>query len=302
MAGGVPVAAGTKRRRAGLEPFQQLWSRCRRAIDCDRSAGSTVGPWSERPIATASATGRLGTAASAARATARLNRHSHSRSKVIIMHWIDPNCLPETQGAVEGFIVNQHGEIDSLLLAGPRPTPLLVCMPPHLAAAIEAEVKHGDTIRVRGVRPRQADIIAAVALTAGNGAMIVDDGPSRDDEYEPPHGDGKPQRMEADGVVRLSLYGPKGELRGALLQNGTVIRIGAKEAASIPELLCSGASVAVRGQGLRTKHGRVIAAEEIGPDKHGMKPVAAPKHPKHKDKPKHKKLHDERADAGASRR
>jgi hypothetical protein len=67
-------------------------------------------------------------------------------------------------------------------------------------------------------------------------------------------------------------------------------------------LLCPGASVAVRGEGLRTKHGRVIAAEEIGPDKHGMKPAAAPEHPKHKDKPKHKKLRDERADAGASRR
>jgi hypothetical protein len=90
-------------------------------------------------------------------------------------------------------------------------------------------------------------------------------------------------------------------LRGALLQDGTVIRIGAKEAASIPELLCPGASVAVRGEGLRTKHGRVIAAEEIGPDKHDMKPAAAPNHPKHKDKRKHKKRHDERADAGPSR-
>jgi hypothetical protein len=220
---------------------------------------------------------------------------------VIIMHWIDPNCLPETRGAVEGFIVNRHGEIDGLLLAGPRPTSLLVCMPPHLAAAIEAEVEHGDAIRVRGVRPRQADIIAAVALTAGNGAVIVDDGPGGEDEHEPPHRDGKPQRMEADGIVRLSLYGPKGELRGALLEDGTVIRIGAKEAASIPELLCPGASVAVRGEGLRTKHGRVIAAEEIGPDKHDMKPAAAPNHPKHKDKRKHKKRHDERADAGPSR-
>lgn len=150
------------------------------------------------------------------------------------MHWIDPNCLPETRGAVEGFIVNRHGEIDGLLLAGPRPTSLLVCMPPHLAAAIEAEVKHGDAIRVRGVRPRLADIIAAVALTARNGAVIVDDGPGGEDEHEPPHRDGKPQRMEADGIVRLSLYGPKGELRGALLEDGTVIRIGAKEAASIP--------------------------------------------------------------------
>src|SRR5262249_38276037 len=147
------------------------------------------------------------------------------------MHWIDPNCLPETRGTVDGFIVNRHGEVDGLLLTGPRPTSLLVCTPTHLAAAIEAQVKCGDTICVRGVRPRQADIVAAVALTTENGVVIVDDGPANEDEHEPPHRDGKPQRTEAEGVVRLSLHGPKGELRGALLEDGIVIRIGPKEAA-----------------------------------------------------------------------
>ena len=86
-----------------------------------------------------------------------------------MMHWIDPNCLQETQGEVEGFITNRHGEIDGVLLAGPRQTTLLVCTPPHMAAEIEAAVKIGETIRVRGIRPRRADIVAAVALTASNG-------------------------------------------------------------------------------------------------------------------------------------
>jgi hypothetical protein len=221
---------------------------------------------------------------------------------VIIMHWIDPNYLPETRGAVEGFIVNRHGEIDGLLLAGPRATSLLVCTPPHLAGAIGAEVKRGDAIRVRGVRPRRADIIAAVALTVGSGATIVDNGPDRKDVHEPRHHDGNPQRMEAEGIVRLSLHGPKGELRGALLEDGTIIRIGAKEAASIAELLRPGASVAVRGEGLSTTHGRVIAAEDIGPERHAMKPAAHKhKEPKHKDKPKNDKHHDDGAHAGARR-
>jgi hypothetical protein len=217
------------------------------------------------------------------------------------MHWIDPNCLPETQGAVEGFIVNRHGEIDGLLLAGPRPTSLLVCLPPHLTDTIGSQIKCGDTIRVRGVRPRRADVVAAVALTAGNGTVIVDDGPGREDEHKPRHRDARPQRMEAKGVVQLSLYAPKGELRGALLKDDMIIRIGTKEAASFAKLLCPGASVAVRGEGLHTQHGRVLVAEEIGPDWGSMKPTATPKHLKHKDKPKHKKHHGERADAGASR-
>jgi hypothetical protein len=112
----------------------------------------------------------------------------------MMMHWIDPNCLPETQGAVEAFIMNRHGEIDGVILAGARQTPLLVCTPPHMATEIEAAVKIGETIRVRGIRPRRADVIAAVALTASNGKTIIDNGLD-EDEHQPRHRDSQPDRM-----------------------------------------------------------------------------------------------------------
>jgi hypothetical protein len=213
-----------------------------------------------------------------------------------MMHWIDPDCLPETQGAVEGFITNHHGEIDGVLLAAARQTPLLVCTPPHMAAEIEAAIKIGETISIRGVRPRRADILAAVALTASGDETIIDNGPP-DDERAANHAGGKPGRMDAEGTVRLSLFGPKGELRGALLEDGTVVRVGPKEAASLAELLRPGTRLAVRGAGLQTKHGPVIAAQEIGPDTRSLKPIKAPKH---KNKPKHKKHRDEPALPGVS--
>src|SRR5579859_5056207 len=100
------------------------------------------------------------------------------------MHWIDPNCLPEAQGLVERFITNRHGEVDGVLLAGTKGTSALICTPPHMAAEIEAHVQIGDTISVRGVRPRAADALAAVALTAGSGAVIIDNGPGDEDERE----------------------------------------------------------------------------------------------------------------------
>jgi hypothetical protein len=156
------------------------------------------------------------------------------------MHWIDPNCLPATQGAVESFITNRHGEIDGVILAGARQATLLVGTPRHMAAEIEAAIKIGETISIRGIRPRGADIIAAVALTTSNGEKIIDNGPGEEDENEARHLGGKPSRTDAEGVVRLSLFGPKGELRGAVLQDGTVVRIGPKEAASLAELLCPG--------------------------------------------------------------
>jgi hypothetical protein len=216
-----------------------------------------------------------------------------------MMYWIDPNCLPETRGTVEGFITNRHGEIDGVLVAGARQTPLLVCTPPHMAAEIEGAVKIREMISVRGIRPRRADIITAVALTASNGETIIDDGPGHEDKQEAFHPGGKPNWMDAEGVVRLSLFGPTGELRGVLLGDGTVVRIGPKEAALLAELLRPGSLIVVRGVGLQTKHGRVIVAEEIGPDRRSLKPAKAAKH---KDKPKHKKHQgDEPAHSGVSR-
>jgi hypothetical protein len=213
---------------------------------------------------------------------------SSTREKVTVMHWIDPACLPGTQGLVERFITNRHGEVDGVLLAGTKGTPLLICTPPHIAAEIEAHVQIGDTISIRGVRPRGADVFAAVALTAGSGAVIIDNGPGDEDGREAHRRSNQPIRMEAEGVVRLPLFGPKGELRGALLEDGTVVRIDAKGAATQVELLRPGAQIALCGTGLQTKHGRVIAAERIGPERCSLRPLKAEKR---NDKPKHKKKH-----------
>jgi hypothetical protein len=204
------------------------------------------------------------------------------------MHWIDPTCLPETQGFVERFITNRHGEVDGVLLAGTKEIPVLICTPPHIAAEIEAGIQISDTINVRGVRRRGADIIAAVALTANCGEVIIDNGPGNEDGREARRCSSKPIRTEAEGVVRLALFGPKGEPRGALLEDGTIVRIGPKEAAALVELLRPGARIALCGTGLQTKHGRVIAAERVGPERCSLRPVKAEK--RH-DKPTHKKWH-----------
>jgi hypothetical protein len=90
---------------------------------------------------------------------------------------------------------------------------LLVCTPPHMAADIEAAVKIGETIRVRGIRPRRADSIAAVVLPASNGETIIDSGPGHKDGHEHRHRDNKLDQLDAQGAVRLSLFGPKGEPR-----------------------------------------------------------------------------------------
>jgi hypothetical protein len=216
------------------------------------------------------------------------------------MHWIDPDSLPELQGTIERFVLNPHGEVDGFVMIGERETPVLVHTPPHMEAEITRHLKPGEMVRVRGVRPRNADLVAAVAVIAAGGVRIVDDGP--DDERDHPKVEKK--KMAISGTVRLSLFGPKGELRGALLTDGTAIRIGPKEAKEIAALLKPGATIAVSGEGVETKHGRVVHAKEAGGEIGKLQPIkqAKPKGehkgehgPKHGPKHDHKDDHEARA-------
>jgi hypothetical protein len=205
------------------------------------------------------------------------------------MHWIDPDSLPELQGTVERFVLNPHGEIDGfVMLGGEEDATVLVHTPPHMEAELMRHVKTGETVRVRGLRPRGAALFAAVAVAAQSGVRIVDEGP--DDEREHPKFEKK--KMTAVGQVRLSLFGPKGELRGALLTDGTVIRIGPKEAKELAELLKPNAAIAISGDGIETSHGRVIHAKEAGSEIGRLLPIKEAKPKEKHEREKHKEKHE----------
>jgi len=198
------------------------------------------------------------------------------------MHWIDPDSLPEVAGTLERFVLNPHGEVDGFVMNGQTQTPILVHTPPHMEGEITRIATAGDKIRVRGVRARGADVFAAVAVTGESDRQIIDKGPGHDRK----HPKIERQTMRLEGTVRLSLFGPKGELRGALLADGTIIRIGPKEAEHLTELLTPGTKIAVSGDGLETQHGRVVQAKEIGSEMDNLRPIKGPEH-KAKPGPKH---------------
>lgn len=176
------------------------------------------------------------------------------------MQWIDPASLPETRGKVTHFLLNPHGELDGLVVGARQ-----VHVPPHLSKQLARHVALGDTVRVRGVKPRDADMIAAVSLTSAGGVLILDEGPHRNGEkhekHEKPHVERKP--MEASGEVVLSLFGPKGELRGALLDDGTSLRMPPHAAAELAAYLSPGAQVQAWGHGVKNRHGSAIEVDEI---------------------------------------
>lgn len=173
------------------------------------------------------------------------------------MHWIDPASLPETRGKVTRFLLNSHGELDGLVIGSRQ-----VHFPPHLSKKLARHVALGDVVRVRGVKPRTADMIAAVSLTTAGGVLILDEGPHPNGEkHHKPHVERK--AMEACGEVVLSLFGPKGELRGALLDDGTSLRMPPHAAAELAAYLTPGAHVHAWGEGVKNRHGRTIEVAEI---------------------------------------
>jgi hypothetical protein len=198
------------------------------------------------------------------------------------MHWIDPDSLPEVAGTLERFVLNPHGEVDGFVMNSQTQTPILVHTPPHMEGELVRIAKAGDKLRVRGVRPGSANVFAAVAVTAEGGQQIVDKGPDHDRK----HPKVEHRKMQLEGTVRLSLFGPKGELRGALLADGTIIRIGPKEAEHLTEFLLPSARIAVSGDGIETRHGRVVQAKEVGSEMNNLRPIKGPKH-KAKPGPKH---------------
>ncbi len=199
------------------------------------------------------------------------------------MHWLDPDHLPKTEGVVDRFLINPHGDVDGFLLAGG----MEVHVPPHLSGELRAAVQPGVSVSVFGVRPRHADMIAAVAIETAPGQRIVDNGPPEDEheEHGKPKHDGKPKQppMEAEGVVQRPLHGPKGEVRGALLEDGRIVRLPPHDAKQRDSLLRSGARLGARGPGLTLEGATVIDAQEVGPSLAALQPVK-PKKPKHDGK------------------
>jgi hypothetical protein len=191
------------------------------------------------------------------------------------MHWIDPDSLPEIHGRFERFLINPHGEPDGLILADGRE----VHFPPHMAGEIAPALAKGAQVKIRGVRPREGDVFAAVSLQADGGERIEDRGPpDKHDKPKKPHAEREERTLS--GRVKRALHGPKGERRGMLLESGEIVRFPPHAAEDAQAFLKPGAKVCVRGKGLKTKFGEVIEAKAIGADEDSLHPLKEPKKPK----------------------
>ena len=132
-----------------------------------------------------------------------------------------------------------------------------VQLPPHLGSELVFTARPGDAVTVRGLRAIGVPLVAAVSVrNDASGAEVLDAGGG-------PHGG--EVALEATGPVQTVLRGRRGEVNGAILADGTTVRMPPHAAAQMAELLRPGATLAVRGEGRVTVFGRVIEARFAGP-------------------------------------
>jgi hypothetical protein len=200
----------------------------------------------------------------------------------------DPGQLPAYTGRLQQFTLTPRGDIDGLILSDRTE----VKTPPHLSTAIAYSVKPGDTVRIHGLRAAALPLIQAVSITdQANGQTILDSGPPAPGA-PPPRGPGAgpppprpavgsgpatplPGLTEAQGRVRMSLHGPQGEVNGALLEDGTVLRLPPPAAATYTTWLQPGQSIVAEGIGFSNALGKVLEVQQIGTSREQLNTIAS---------------------------
>jgi hypothetical protein len=203
----------------------------------------------------------------------------------------DLSQLPATRGTVKYFTLTPRGDVDGFILADGTQ----VHVPPHLSTQLVAAVRLGDAVTVRGLRAAAVPMVAALSVTGdASGQTVVDAGPpggpghgpgeraDRGPGAPPPPPPGRPAAgppSEVSGKILAVLHGPRGEANGAMLEDGTVLRLPPPEAARLTATLASGQTVVAQGPGIANNLGRMVDVRAIGPSRDQLAQVQAPPPP-----------------------
>jgi hypothetical protein len=182
---------------------------------------------------------------------------------------VDPAQLPETKGVIARYTLTPRGDVDGFLMRDGTQ----VHVPPHLSTQLVYTMRPGDAVTVRGLKALGVPLVDAVTVTNdASGQAVVDSGNG-------PRAAG--QQLQAQGRVQTVLRGPRGEVNGAILEDGTILRLPPPEAQRFADLLRPGQTIAAQGEGLSGPIGTVIAAHAIGATPDRLAEIAAPPPPPH---------------------
>jgi hypothetical protein len=175
----------------------------------------------------------------------------------------DASRLPETRGTVKQYTPTPRGDIDGLILNDGTE----VKLPPHLSGQVAFALRPGDAVTIRGLKATALPLIDAMSVTNFvTGATILDNGPP----------DRATTEQTISGRVAAILHGKRGEVNGAVLDNGTNLRLPPPDAERLQQLLAPGSTVTVRGSSLATPLGTVVDVSAIGTSPDHLTELAAP--------------------------
>ncbi len=186
----------------------------------------------------------------------------------------DLNQLPETKGVVKQFTLSPRGSVDGLILQDGTE----VNFPPHLGTQVVFAIKPGDAVSIRGLRALMTPLIDAASIrNEATGATVVDTGPGPRPDLS---------NTIVTGTVAQLLHGKQGEVNGALLADGTIVRLPPHEVMRLGDLMTVGRPLAVSGTLTATPLGKVVEAWSIGASQASMTELDRPPGPRGPKGPK----------------
>ncbi|MET7242307.1 hypothetical protein ABZT49_02965, partial [Methylobacterium sp. EM32] len=163
----------------------------------------------------------------------------------------DPGTLPETKGIVKQYTLTPRGDVDGLILTDGTE----VKLPPRMSGAVVFTVRPGDQVSVRGMRARALPLVDGASIrNEATGATLTTLGPPEPAADE----------TVMSGRIAALLHGRRGEVNGALLDDGTILRMPPHEAARLSATLRAGQSVSLRGAVARSPLGTVVEVRALG--------------------------------------
>jgi len=192
----------------------------------------------------------------------------------------DPEQFPAIRGEFDRFTLTSRGDIDGLILKDGTE----VKTAPALSTQIAFAIKPGDAVTVHGLKAAALPLVSAVSITDETShRTVTDSGASAAAPANPPPPPGAPPRggppqpsgpiSETAGRVRMALHGPQGEVNGALLESGAILRFPPDQGARLSALIQPRQPVVAEGTAMTNALGTVVEVQQLGPSRNQLVPI-----------------------------
>jgi hypothetical protein len=174
------------------------------------------------------------------------------------------------RGTVSQYMMNPDGLVDGILLSDGT----IVRFAPHMSQQLVQTVKLQDSVSVDGFIENQGTIHATTITNPASQQSVVDTPPPAQ-ALPPAPGQEVRQSMSATGTVKVLTHAARGEIDGAVLDNGTIVHFPPHVGTQYANLFQVGAPLAAAGFGTINTYGRSLEATSIGSSADHMQTVTS---------------------------